>query len=208
VTGAIKVSAAEPNDAIGARRRRATPLLAGVSALLALVVITAGCGGDDNGPDGAGPATEQPAPAPTAGGEDGQTAAAADPCELLDQQQVSSRLPGPATPEPDFGWSGGQCRWEADSEGEPRIIVGLAPWGEFGELTEGANVSPEPLDGLGDEAVLLDGTVAPGTFSADGRTLYVRRGTEGIGIVWDRAPASPPTEQEMRELAEDVLGAL
>ena len=139
------------------------------------------------------------------GGGGPDAMAAGDPCEFLNQRQVARRLPGPASPEPDLGWSGGQCRWQVESGEEARIIVGLAPWPEFGELTEDLTVDPEPIDGLGDEAVLLEGTVAPGTFSSDGRTLYVRQGSRGIGIVWDRSPDPPPTADEMRQLATEVL---
>lgn len=195
-------------------RRRASLTLMGLSVLLALAMI-AGCGGGDDGEgtDSGSAAPEQEAPAtngelPTGDGDGGDVGVATDPCELLDRRQIASRLPGPASPQPDLGWSGGQCRWEVDSDEEPRVIVGLAPWREFGELTEGLNVSPEPLTGLADEAVLHEGTVAPGTFSADGRTLYVRRSEQGIGIVWDRTPEPAPSAEEMRELAEEILAAL
>lgn len=197
-------------------RRRASLTLMGLSVLLALATI-AGCGGGDGEEANSGSAaSEQEAPAtngelPASDGDGdggGEVGAATDPCELLDRRQIASRLPGPASPQPDLGWSGGQCRWEVDSDEEPRVIVGLAPWREFGELTEGLNVSPEPLTGLADEALLHEGTVAPGTFSADGRTLYIRRGEQGIGIVWDRTPEPAPSAEEMRELAEEILAAL
>ena len=168
-----------------------------LAAAVALPVAT-GCGGDEDG-DSSPPAKGEDTRAAEPRGPD------ADACELLTTDEIEARIPRAAAPDEktgrtldDFPLS--QCAWEA---GDSMVAVAVVGSSERYRMHK-ARGRGEPLDGLGDAALVETGTSLEDRGGSGGRTVFVLDGDRTLVVALDRGRQAEVTVDEVAELARSA----
>jgi len=139
-------------------------------AVVAALALTA-CGGGDKAPDAA------PGTTPSAGGSSAPAAAAGDACALLTDAEVATALGGAAKAEESTSGeplNSRLCTWATDTTPPRTFTITVNTTATLGDALRKngmtartmfdnakaawASQSPEPLAGIGDEAVLVGST--------------------------------------------------
>jgi hypothetical protein len=144
---------------------------------LALLVVVAACGGDDDEPTSVGKLDEE--------------ADQGDTCELLaedDLAAVFDEVPEPSGTSLGAGFA--ECSWGADGI---EVLVSVLPAEDFrSDYVEQLNVT-SPVTNLGDEAVSFPGFVGVGRGSAGGGSVGFVVGDEAA-MVAVRSGGDPATD--------------
>ena len=193
--------------------------------LAVLMIAVAGlglaaCGGDDEGSEGAQTTTEveekttaedEPGGEETTGGDSGD---AVDPCELLDDEAVDSRIGSDWSEDSDEQFGLSQCAWETHDpeagEVAAAIYVTVGDASAFDDYV-GTAADTEPVKGLGEEAVRSPGLARATGGSTSGSTLVVRTDERTVIVAWSLGGTpseTQPNDADLEELAREVQAAL
>jgi hypothetical protein len=173
--------------------------------LLALVVAlpgVAGCGDDDGGSGGGGGyGANRPATTDT-------TTTVADACSLLEDAEVSARVGRAGAPdkrdgETLDGFTLSQCEWEGP-DGEVAVAVVGSPARFEQHRDRGRGV---PVPGLGDGAVVEQGTSLEDRGGTRGRTVFVLDGETTLVVALAHGREDVPAD-EVVALARAAHGRL
>jgi hypothetical protein len=167
-------------------------LLASGLALLG----AAGCGEDDRKPG-----TERP--------DAGTGTTAADACELLTSDEVEARLGRAPAPEKKTGktldgFALSQCVWE---EGDGRLAVAVVGSGERYRMHEQRDQG-EPVEGLGDGALVETGTSLEDRGGTGGRTVFVVDGNRTLVVALDEGRQKEVTVDAVVDVARSAHARL
>jgi hypothetical protein len=187
-------------------------LAARLAAILTVLALALGaCGGDDEptAPAG-GEGTEAEVPAGIS-----QPTEAPGPCGVLHNAAVIGAVGPGASSLTDRQFGLTECAYEGK---EPEKIGETAPalYITFGDASAFENYSrrdlnPEPVKGIGKEAILLQGSTRATGGGTAGLSLVVRTADRTVIVAWSLGGApgeTAPEQAELKSMAESVLAGL
>ena len=181
-------------------------------ALIALPLTVAAlllgaCGDDDEEGAPGGEPTEESLPT-------GEETAGPDPCTLLDDAAVEDAIGTAAEGKRDTQFGLDQCAWEGVNgevgESPAALYVTLGDADAYANY-ENPEVTAKPVEGLGEEAILLQGSARATGGGTAGFSVVVRTADRTVVVAWSRGGApgqTEPTEDEIVALTERVLEGL
>jgi hypothetical protein len=158
-----------------------------ISLLSVLVLLAAGCGDDE-------PSSDNRAPGRSA-----------DSCKLLTNDEIAARIGGGFEPEAKTGrtldaFALSQCVWEA---GDAKVAVAVVGSAERYRMHEKRDLG-EPVEGLGDAALVETGTSLEDRGGTGGRTVFVLDGDRTLVVALDRGRSEEVTVDAVVELARSA----
>jgi hypothetical protein len=181
--------------------------LAHAAVPLTVIALALGACGDDD------------EPAEPAGGEAAiettETAAAPDPCTLLDEAAVKDAVGTAAEGERDTQFGLDECAYEGEEpeqigESLAALYVTLGDAAAFADYDK-PELDAEPVEGIGEEAILLQGSSRATGGGTAGLTLVARTADRTVLVAWSQGGApgdAAPDQNDLEQLTEQVLAGL
>jgi hypothetical protein len=153
------------------------------SPVIVVVMVAAlgSCGSDDTVAQGRPTTTEAPTHEPGAPAE----AELPSACDLVEDAEVEALI-GPAEPEliegrAIDGVEYSQCFWDGE-DGVTMVGVTVVDTRARYDLHVQSSMNPEPVDGLGDEALMAPGVSSETRGATGGRTVSMRFGEQTLMV--------------------------